>query len=106
MGKCSGCGGAAARARASRQTVPGYSAAVNANGMTVLASWLDCTEPYNGTSQREDVFIVGLGTDVERIFTIDQGPDAVAYTKQTRTKLTRVTAHTLCHGAMVELFGS
>lgn len=106
MGKCAGCGGAAARARASRPTVPGYSGSVNANGMTVLASSLGCTEPYSGTFQREDVFIVGLGTDVERIFTIDEGEAAVAYTKQTRTKLTRVTAHTLCHEAMVELFGS
>jgi hypothetical protein len=74
--------------------------------MTVLGSYLDCTEPYSGTRQRDDVFVIGLGTDVERIFTIDQSKEAVAYTKQHGVKLARLTAHTLCHDAMIEVFGS
>jgi hypothetical protein len=86
--------------------VPGYAAAVNSAGMTVLAGWLDCTEPYSGTRQRDDIFVIGLGTEAERIFTTAQRDEALAYAKSERLRLTRLTAHTVCHDAMIEVFGS
>lgn len=106
MAKCGGCGGKAARERASQPLVPGYTATYNENGMTVLGSWLDCTEPYDGAHQRDDVFVMGLGTVGERIFRTDQRREALDYGKAENLKLTRLTARTLCHEAMVGLFGA
>ena len=103
---CTGCGGAAARARANADVVPGYTATVGPNGVYQLGSYLGCTEPYSGTRQRDDVFVVGLGTEGERLYTIAERDTMLAYSKSARLRLTRLTAHTLCHDAMVELFGS
>lgn len=103
---CTRCGGRKAENQPLVALVPGYTAAVGPNGVYELASYLDCEDPYNGAHQRDDVFVIGLGTAGERLFTIHQRDDMLAYVKTSGLKLTRLTSHTLCHDAMVELFGS
>lgn len=103
---CGRCGGKRADSPADTGLVPGYTAKVTDNGMYQLGAWLECSEPYSGDYQREDVFVIGMGTEAERVFKRTDNEAAVKWAKESRTRLTRVTAHTLCHEAMVELFGS
>lgn len=61
--------------------------------------------PYNGKQRNATVYVVGLGTELERIFRRKEAPAAIAYSKETGGRLNHFNANTLCHGAMLAFFG-
>lgn len=73
--------------------------------MYALHSYPDCFVGYHGRHQNVDVFVVGLGTETERLFQKRDASEAIAYAKGGGGKLHRFTAVSLCSDAMYELFG-
>lgn len=77
----------------------------NQYGMFTLANG-DCSTPYTGMYRSASVYVVDIGGDYERLFTRADATAAVAYAKETKTRITHVSAHQLCHDTMIELFGA
>lgn len=59
---------------------------------------------YGGVHAAEQVFVVGKGTDEERLFTQDELPAASAYSRSVNRVLIVQTASNLPNEAMRELF--
>jgi len=51
------------------------------------------------------VFVVGLGTDAERLFIRRDNKAAIAYAKETKERLMQLHSTQLCYEAVAVLFG-
>lgn len=77
------------------------------NGIIELLNWEDCTRPYTGPRRHEDIYVVGRGTDFERLFDTHSWRQVQEYsnTQEPRLKYFRASATQLCVGAVEDLFG-
>lgn len=51
------------------------------------------------------MYVVGIGTELERIFRRKDSAAAIAYSKETGGRLNHFNANNLCHAAMLDFFG-
>lgn len=107
MSKPCGCGGGGTPTANSEGAKTGFGVKVGTNGVTELASYEGCFQPYNGKRRGDSVYVVGLPSepDDERIFLRQQADDAIAYAKEKRLRLHHLPTRQLCHQAMVDTFG-
>jgi hypothetical protein len=71
-----------------------------------LASHPDCTTPYTGAFRSASIYVVGLGTDQERLFVRAEAQDAVAYARATGQPIAHLPAAQFCQDAMVAFLGA
>lgn len=88
--------------RALTRSFPG----VEQNGMTLLASAPDCSEPYDGVFRQATVFVVGYGTEREKLFKRGDRTAALSLAKAEKLTFDQLPARSLCHETMLELLGS
>lgn len=84
----------------------GYTAAYDGNGMYQLSAAPGCDQPYSGDYRRESVYVVGIGTEGEQIFTRRRSREAIDYSKANGLKLNHLPCNALCDSVMREFFGS
>ncbi|MBT8241665.1 MAG: hypothetical protein KJN63_10600 [Acidimicrobiia bacterium] len=75
------------------------------NGVYELAAYPDCFRPYSGKRRAESLFVVGLGTDKERLFARRDNKAAIAYAKETKERLIQLHVTQVCYEAVAVLFG-
>jgi hypothetical protein len=81
------------------------------HGLIPLARFGSCADAYHGQFSGASVFVIGRGTDQERLFRKAQQDDATRYAidngpGQDALTIDHVHATTLCHDAVVELLGA
>lgn len=76
------------------------------NGLFPLAQAPDCTEKYHGQFQGASVFVVGMGTEKEKLFVRGQKVEAMKYAKAQETSLDHVHVTSLCHEPVLGLLGA
>lgn len=79
------------------------------NGVYQLASYPDCSTPYSGADAHETlVYVVGFGTEHERLFRRSQKAEYVAYYNSFNGKISlwHDYADRFCATAMRELLAS
>lgn len=76
------------------------------NGTYALHQAPGCTTPYDGDYRHDSVFVIGIGTDKERIFTRRQRTQALEYARDNDLRIDPLSAHALCSDVMVAFFGS
>ena len=76
------------------------------NGLVALSSAAECTEPYHGQFTGASVFIVGRGTEHERLFVRGHKMDAMRWAKQHSVTLDHVHVTNLCHEPVLALLGA
>ena len=75
--------------------------------MVQLAAYPDCHEPYNDLEHRaETLYVVGWGSDNERVFTAMRAKRASAYAKTfaPQLRLDPVLAVQLCRQAVLDAY--
>jgi hypothetical protein len=92
----------------------------NSKGLYDLASHPDCDVPYHGAFPAAQIYVVGFGTEAERLYVRGQRNEATRAARTGkdpatgepltatggRLTLDPVLASNLCHDAVVELLGS
>lgn len=63
-----------------------------------------CTEPYSGPFRKTTVFLVGIGTTNERLFTRSERNDAIAAARKDKLTFDQVIAGQLCADVVESLF--
>lgn len=75
------------------------------NGVIELGDWEECYTPYRGPRRMEDVWVVGRGSELERLFDSHNGKAAREWASTYSLKIFRASATELCSAALEELFG-
>jgi hypothetical protein len=80
---------------------------VGANGIIPLLAYPDCTQPHSGVFRSERVYIVGWGTEHERLFRSTQAAQAITYRNGTdkNLRISRADCDKLCDQAVTDLYG-
>jgi hypothetical protein len=78
--------------------------ATDENNMFTLATAPECTEPYHGQFQGATVYVLGLGTENERLFRKGDWTEATKAARVQGLTLDHVLAINLCHDKVIELF--
>lgn len=78
----------------------------NDRGMYLLAGDEYLCEPYHGAYPGSTVFVVGLGTDDERLFTVGNRVPAYNYAVSVKQPLLHVSVSQLCHDSVVALLNA
>lgn len=74
--------------------------------MFPLAQASGCTEPYHGAFTGASVFVVGIGTDKEKLFVRGQRKEALRYALDEAATVDHVHVTSLCHEPVRELLGA
>ena len=81
---------------------------VGGDGTVALASYPDCTGgPHAGEHRNQVIYIVGLGTEHERLFPHSEAKAAVIYRNSidATLQLAPVQGNQLCNQAVLDLYG-
>lgn len=86
----------------------------NQYGIIELQAYSDCNSAYSGSHRTETVYLVGHGTEHERIFLSSEAKQAIAYKNETsaglpkseRLHLDQVAAGQLCAKAVDDLYAA
>lgn len=83
----------------------------NSKGLYELATYPGCDEPYHGTFPTAYIYVVGFGTEGEKLYTRGDRNAATRAARTghdtgRRTTIDTVQATELCHHAVVALLGS
>lgn len=75
-------------------------------GTVTLHTYPDCIEPYNGDYRADLAYLVGWGTDNERLFRSNKAKAAIAYANTFNPHLpnSRVALTQLCTRAVEDLY--
>lgn len=73
-------------------------------GTIMLQSVPECTEAYDGAFRKSTVFIVGYGTEHERVFKRADRNAAIAAARENKATLDQVIAGQLCAETVESLF--
>lgn len=65
-----------------------------------------CEEPYTGIYQQATVFVLGFGTEDEKLFRRGDRREAVAYATEKNVTFDQVQARSLCDSVARELLGA
>lgn len=76
------------------------------NGVYELAQAPGCFSPYEGEYRFDSVFVIGLGTEQEKIFGRRKRNDALTYARDNKLRIDPLPAHNLCSEVMLAFFGS
>lgn len=91
---------------ASAQGVTQGTARLGQNGVYELGTAPGCFTPYEGDYRHDSVFVIGLGTEGERIFGRRKRNEALEYARDNKLKIFPLPAHNLCSDVMLAFFGS
>lgn len=111
MPNCGGCGGRNSLGARGGAVVQSTRLVADEYGLLPLAQYPNASEPYHGQFTGASVFVVGRGTEKERLFRKVQADDATRYamaegsTGETLT-IDHLHSTSLCHEAMVSLLGA
>jgi hypothetical protein len=76
------------------------------NGVYLLQEDLECRTPYSGAFRGATVFIVGYGTEFERVYRRAERKAAIQDARENKRTIDQVPARALCHTIMVALLGA
>jgi hypothetical protein len=79
---------------------------VNAFGVRPMGDDAENCEPYHGAFPGTSVFLVGHGTEHERVFIREQRNEAWTYATENELTFQHINATELCHDRIVALFGA
>lgn len=103
--QCKGCGSGRGRTRSEKLIE--FAPTPGRNGVIELGNWENCFDPYRGPRRMEDVWVVGRGTEHERLFDSHSGKGARehAANHSPSLRIFRASATELCSAALKQLFG-
>lgn len=79
---------------------------VGSNGGYFLASYAECTEFYKGPLEGLNIYVVGRGTDQEKVFLRSDLAGASDYSKQVRLLIENLPSAGVCHQAVTDLYAA
>jgi hypothetical protein len=97
---CGSCGGN----RAPRRIVTATRSYAGPGGFP-LVTYKDCTTLHLGAHQGTSIYIVGRGTEDEKLFPRTQLTEASVYARQTKRQLENIPTTALCDQAVVDVYG-
>ena len=103
---CSGCGGAPTAGTAAPDVMRSAQPTPDEIGQYHLASETPGDSLYTGVFENESVYVVGLGTEREQLFTRKQREEAFSAARNERLTIDHVRACGLARGLMIDLFGA
>lgn len=95
-----GCGGAAKR----REMLRSSHYAPTRDGGYRLASYPDCTTLHLGAYQGNSIYVVGRGTEFERLFRRHDLASATEYALETKQQIENLPTTSLCDEAVLSVY--